>query len=225
MPKVHINAALNNDSSLSGGATKQYYLDLILKEVLSCLNANAISYNTSEINSTDSAGLTFKMSSSEESNGNSGIKILFTSGNPESKRLSTIIYEHMSQIYYDPSKLAISSEEKEYKSDIPIVTIVFENSENEELLEWMKQNIEETAKQIVMSLAEYFSLPYVPCGESYEGVTKKDESIRSQPNLNAEIVGSLESGKKIKVLGQWENWYIVEDNGNLGYIQTEFVEV
>ena len=225
MPRVHINATLYSDDSFSGGATKQYYLDLIVKEIVNCLNANAISYNTGDLNPTDSVCIILKMECLKNPDENNGIEIQFTSGDPDSKRLSCILCDHMKQIYYDPSKVNICSEDENSGVDVPVVTIIFEDSVDLKGLDWVRQNIEEIAKQIIMALDEYFSLPYVPCEKMHVGMARHDESIRDKPSLNSEIVGCLESGKKIKVLGQWENWYIVGKNNDLGYIPTKCIEI
>ena len=225
MPRVYISTDMCKDDSVSEGATKQYYLDLILSEIINCLNANAISYDNERSETKDLVWIVLQIDCSENSENSSGLKILYESGNPESKRLSSIILDHINQIYDDKSSIDVHSQEINNESIRPTIRIIFMDSQNSKNLEWIKQNIEEFSKQIIMSLDEYFGLPYIPCEKTNTGVAKQDESIRGKPNLNSEVVGCTTSGKKINVLGQWEDWYVVGTNNSLGYIQTKFIEL
>ena len=198
---------------------------MILNEIVNCLYANAISYTNENSNEKDLVWIIFQIDSSENNEDSSSFKILYESGNPESKRLSSIILDHMNQVYDDTESIEVRSQEMNNQTNRPLVRIIFMDSQNLKGLDWIKQNIEEFSKQIIMSLDEYFGLPYVPCEKTNTGVAKQDESIRGKPNLNSEVVGCTTSGKKINVLGQWEEWYVVGTNNNLGYIQTKFIEL
>lgn len=225
MPRVYISTDMCKDDSVSEGATKQYYLDLILSEIVNCLNANAISYDNEKSDTNDLVWIVLQIDSSKNNEDPSGLKILYQSGNPESKRLSSIILDHVNQVYEDKVSMDVQPQETINESVRPLVRIIFMDSQNSKNIEWIKQNIEEFSKQIIMSLDEYLGLPYIPCEKTTAGVAKQDESIRGKPNLNSEVVGCTTSGKKIDVLGQWEDWYVVGTNNNLGYIQTKFIEL
>ena len=78
--------------------------------------------------------------------------------------------------------------------------------------------------KILMSLTEFFGIPFVFCEENMYGMATQDESIRKRPNLNSETISSTQENKKIKILGRWENWYIVSNNDDIGYIETKYIE-
>ena len=50
-------------------------------------------------------------------------------------------------------------------------------------------------------------------------------NIRSRPNLNAPIIGQIPKGASVKVLGQWENWYVVDYQGTVGYSSSDYITV
>lgn len=236
MPIVYFKTKTLNNYQFPDGSSDRYYIELLLDEITSCLNANAIRY---EILSSDKNMMlntkneeyiiiNFEMSNDESDNleKNKGIKIIFTEGNPMSKRMSDILLNNIKRISNEDLNLEILSETTNPElQNINQITVVFENLLNSNTIEWLRQNIDEIANQFIMSLTEYFGLPFVPCSDLNIGVVRKDESLRLRPNLNSEIVGSVTGNTKINVLGQWEDWYIVEQNNNLGYIQTKFIEI
>lgn len=223
MANVYFKIMTENDFLLPGGSTADYYLNLIVDETTACLNANGISFS-SEDDAPENATEIGLKTEDLKSTQTPGMKIIFPSGDPESSRLAKIIFENMKKIYFNSSNIKmIPSNTPRGKG--PSVTIAFENPQTEENLTWIRQNTEETAAQIIMSLTEFFGVPYVSCQEMQTGMAKEDESIRSRPNLISAVVGSTNKGEKINVLGQWEDWYIIGENGNIGYIQTKFIEI
>lgn len=233
MPLVYFKTKVQNNYKFPDGSSEQYYLELMTDEITSCLNGNAISYKILTSNYNDFTNsdkeyiiINLEVNDTEDTNKQSKIKILFTEGNPMSKRMSDILLRNITRINDQSSPIEIVTDRTtSNQPSINSITVIFENMLNPKAIEWIRQNIEEISVQFIMSLTEYFGLPFVPCNEMRTGMAKIDESLRLRPNLNSEIVGSVEANKKIDVLGQWEDWYIVGKNNNLGYIQTKFIEI
>lgn len=210
----------------------EYYIKLIAAEIKECLNLSGISYSdepTPEMNEfNDNRSETVQIIFITNNNpgiipsDNKGIYIFFTAGNPESKRLATTLSKNLGNIYYNPLDVKIISENTQ-DSTFPTVTIGmgFENSTQD--INWLRENTEEIAKNIIMSLSEYFGVPFVPCKKSDIAVTTSDVTLRKRPSETAEIVGSLPANTKVKIVSQWENWYVIGENGNLGYVQTKYI--
>ncbi len=236
MPIVYFKTKTFNNYQFPDGSSDRYYTELLLDEITSCLNSNAIRY---EILSSDNNITTnnpneeyivinFEMLNDESNTleKNIGINIIFTEGNPMSKRMSDILLKNIQRVSDENLNLKVLSEMKNSElQTINEITVVFENLLNSNVIEWLRQNIDEIANQFIMSLTEYFGLPFVPCSNTTIGVVKRDESLRLRPNLNSEITGSVAGNTKIDVLGQWEDWYVVKQNNNLGYIQTKFISI
>ena len=237
MPKVCLKSIVYDDKNFPDGGSEKYYLDLILKEIASCINSNGISYiisNQEKIETSSSehtkkdendfAEINFEMHSLNESNETQGVTIFFNEGVPESKRLSEIISQNMKELHYEPSMVKIlhNTSDGNSSSDFS-VKINLGNPLSESDLEWIRDNIEEISQKMIMSLDEYFALPFVACFNPIEGIAIKDESLRKRPTLNSEVVGSVEANSNVNILGQWEDWYIVGSNNELGYIPTKFI--
>ncbi len=212
----------------------EYYVKLIAAEIKECLNLSGINYsdeptpemNKFKYNYSETVQMVFKTNSNPGiiPSDDKGIYIFFTAGNPDSKRLATTLSKNLGNIYYNPLDVKILSGNTQ-NSTFPTVTIGmgFENSTQD--INWLRENTEEIAKNIIMSLSEYFGLPFVPCKKSDIAVTISDVTIRKRPSETAEIVGSLPANTKVKIVSQWENWYVIGENRNLGYVQTKYINI
>ena len=228
MPTAYIGTKENSDKN------KSYYLNLAASEITDCLNANGISYNSinnfnslnvQEIDKLNTAKIILAMNEKPDDYENPGIYITFIAGNSESNRLANIISKNLSNIYSNVKTSAQNAPENVMWQNIASVTIDFKNSENETNNILLMENTEEIAKNIVMSLSEYFGLPFTACAKNKTGITNTDVNVFKRPSTDSDIKGNIEANTKVKILGMWEMWYIVGQNGNIGYVQSKFINV
>lgn len=234
MYTVNLKTSTSKEIFTSDGGVSEYYIKLIIKEISECLNSNGISYNTGDgesyknpRNASETVALTVEMSSSPGlfPGDKTGIYIFFNAGNSESKRMAEIFENNIKNLYHSPQNVKIISNNNLKFDEIPEITISVGYTDSPEDMEWLRNNIDVISKSLVASLCEYFKIPFVGCESFYIGTANSDASIYDKPNLNSQIVGSIESNSKVNVMGQWENWYIVGENHKLGYIQTQFINI
>ena len=106
----------------------EYYIKLIVAEINECLNLSGISYSdktspekdTFQKNNLETAQIIFTVNNNSIPipSDTKGIYIFFTAGNPESKRLATIISKNLGNIHYNPSDVKMISQDGEI-SDFP----------------------------------------------------------------------------------------------------------
>lgn len=205
----------------------EYYIKLIISQIKECINLSGISYSENpNLSNVPLQTAQIIFDSNNELNSipadNGGVYIFFIAGNPESKRLATIISKNLGNIYYDSKNVKIISQ-NEINSDFPTVTIGLGFENNLKDIEWVRENTEEIAKNIVMSLSEYFGLPFVACQKSNIGVTTADVTLYGRPSEMSEIIRSIPANTKVKIVSQWENWYLIGENQHLGYVQNRYV--
>ena len=214
------------------GAKYEYYIELVINELKQCLNANAISYfsegnylNKNIPENAQIVNMGFGVNEKSESlpGVTSGIHIIFGAGNPNSKRLSEILEENLKNFYSDEIPIKIISDERNQNS--VSVTINTGFPDNPEDMAWLRDSTDSVAKAIVLSLCEYFGIPFTGCENQTIGIANTDATIFDKPALNAKILGNITENSKVKINSQWEDWYIVGENGRLGYVQTKFVNV
>ena len=55
------------------------------------------------------------------------------------------------------------------------------------------------------------------------GSSKTDAAIFKRPNINSEIIQTVEPGEKIIIISQWEDWYIISKNSSFGFVHSKFI--
>lgn len=222
----NLNSDSNNQENL------EYYIKLISDELRECLNTNGISYNIPPSNSQNQqiVNLNFSLTNQPDTlaaNSMPTLNIVFQSGNPESTRLANIMEENLKNMYSQDA--SINTVPDTSAINIPntqniSITLNFEYS-NTNTTSWLINNIETISKIIVRSLCEYFGIPFVGCENYLTGIANTDATIFDKPSLNANVIGNTLENSKVKINGQWEDWYIIGENGKLGYIQTKFINI
>ena len=91
---------------------------------------------------------------------------------------------------------------------------------------WIKNNLDEIARVLVLALTEYFGIPFltpVPARSGTVDVNWGALNIRSRPDLQAPILTQAPDGAPLTIINQWQNWYLVNYNGTIGYASRDFV--
>ena len=206
-----------------------YYMMVIYSEIKNMLPQNAMRYNDFQSSCCNNSG---GIGESEgiiiESrlccNCRGSIDILFTPGDPDSKRLAQILEKNLKNVFKNScEKINTIPEKNENSPKIPTVTIRFNFSCSGNNLGWVLKNIENIPPNIIMSLTEFFGIPFAAYQNKKIGSSKTDAAIFKRPNNNSEIIQTVEPGEKIEIIAQWEDWYIIKKNNSSGYIHSKFI--
>ncbi len=160
-----------------------------------------------------------------------GTDIYYSPNSARGKRLADIIAANFKKIYPLPDRVRTIStttlaEVRQTKA--PTVLIETAYHDNPEDAEWIRTHIQEIARNLTQSLTEYFGIPFIEAQPARTGtvVTSRGNlNIRSKPSLDAAVIGSAPMGATLQVLGQWNDWYVVEYNGVTGYANSRYIEV
>lgn len=226
MPTIYINTK-NDYKSKNDSSNCEYYSNLISSEIKNALNSNAISLANNIIEREaseeipDFSNINLQIDSENNNSSDYIISISYKSGDPQSQRLKNILEINLKNIIPENTDIKTTeAEENDFEEDV----IIKINCSNEENFRWLRNNIENLSAAIIMSLTEYFGIPFIPYTGVIYGRAIKDANIFRRPSTKSEIVQTLTEGEKIKLLSQWEDWYVAEKNGILGYINTYFID-
>ena len=231
MYTLNLNFSENLKNTSATGENLEYYIKLISKELEECLNANGISYNTPPSNSQNEQGvnLNFDISNRQNAtNPNPTLNLIFQGGNPEAARLANIMAANLKNMYSNEisiNTIADQTAPTDMNPQNTSLTLDFEYGNNTNIADWLMNNIELTASLIVASLCEYFGIPFIGCENNFTGIANSTATIFDKPSLNANVVGNTLQNSRVRINGQWENWYIIGENGKLGYVQTKFINI
>ena len=50
-------------------------------------------------------------------------------------------------------------------------------------------------------------------------------NLRAAPSSSGTVIANLPNGAEVTVYGEWQGWYVVEYNGQMGYAAAAFIEI
>ncbi len=245
MPIIYLSPSTQEYNLYVTGGTEEYYMNLIADAMVPYLRSSGIQYvrNTPDMTAASSirasnAGnfdlhLAIHSNASPESLAGQlqGSDIYYYPSSWQGKRVAEIIAQNIKAIYPTPSlvrALPTTALGEVSKTYAPSAFIEIAYHDNIDDATWIINNIDDIARVIVLSLTEYFDIPFVTPQPPRQGtVTIRSGylNIRSKPNTYSAVIGKAYNGQPITVLGEWQGWYVVDYNGIVGYAKADYIEV
>lgn len=160
-----------------------------------------------------------------------GSDIYYFPGSVQGQRAANIFAQNIRQIYPLPElvrTLTSRSIGELRLTRAPAVFLELAYHDNPEDAAWIIGNIDTIARTLVKSLTDYFGIPFITPGPEYTGtvtVTSGYLNIRSRPSTSAPVIARAYDGAQLTILGQWQDWYVVEFGSVTGYANAAYVEV
>ena len=243
MPVIYLSPSTQENNYFVNGGTEEYYMNLLADYMVPYLDASGIRYtrNTPSMNAVTSiaasnAGnydLHLALHSNAAPEGRYGTArgslIFYYPGSPEGQRAAQIIADGLKAIYPIPNLVRAESttaigEVRRVRAPSVFIELAFHD--NEEDANWIKQNLPSIARNLVLSLTEYFGIPFFENDLNRTGTVDINWgvlNIRSRPNTNAPIVARAEDGSYLTIHNRDNGWYLVTYNGVVGYAKDDFV--
>ena len=121
-----------------------------------------------------------------------GIDIYYAPNSADSEMLATIIANNLQRIYALPNQVlarptASLGEVLQTKAVAVLAEIGYHDNEADE--QWIRGNLDRIAQNLVLSLTDYFGIPFIPAGEPFYGTV---DTNGSRLNLRS----SLDRGRR-----------------------------
>lgn len=158
-----------------------------------------------------------------------GIDVYYSPYSYESERLATIIANNLQDIYPLPNKsraLPTTSLGEVTKTRAVSVLAEIGYHDNPADEEWLKANLGAIARSLVLSLTDYFGIPYIEPGTVTRGIVTTSGSglnLRSYPSFEGGVIGSIPQGSSVIIYSQYNGWYVVGYGDLLGYASSDFI--
>lgn len=245
MPTIYLSPSTQEANIYVTGGSEEYWMNLLADELEPWLTSSGIKYvrNTPQMTAASSIrasnsgnfDLHLALHSNAAPEGKygtaRGIIAFYAPNSQNGQRAAVLIAENLRSIYPLPDK--VRAEATTYLGEVtrtraPAVLVEIGYHDNEEDAEWITSNLEAIAEKLALSLTEYFGIPLIPPQAPQTGrvVTGSGSlNIRKYPNTAGEVIGSAPRGAVLTVLGQWNNWYVVNYNGLVGYASADYIRI
>ena len=158
-----------------------------------------------------------------------GVIAFYYPGSANGKRAADIFVRNLKDVYPLPDKVyasattALGEVRQPY---MPSVLLELGYHDNTADALWVENNLEAIAANLVLSLTEYFGLPFVVPLTPWRGTVRTQGgplNLRAAPALNSAVVAAMPDGAPVTVYGRYQDWYTVGYNGLLGYAFADYI--
>ena len=149
----------------------------------------------------------------------------------QGKRAATIIADGLKAIYPLPNLVraeATTAIGEVRRTRAPSVLLELAFHDNAADAAWIKNNLDAIARNLVLSLTEYFNIPFFEQEHLRSAVVDVDWgalNLRAQPSQDAPVLAQIPDGAALTLRNQYQNWYLTEYNGITGYIDGRYASL
>lgn len=243
MPIIYLSPSTQENNYYVTGGTEEQWMNRLADAMEPYLTASDIQYvrNTPEMTAASSirasnAGnydlhLALHSNAAPEGQYGSarGIIVFYYPASSAGQRASLIIADNLKSIYPLPNLVRAESttaigEVRRVRA--PSVFLEIGYHDNPDDAAWVTNNLDAIARNLVLSLTEYFGLPFLEPVQPRQAVVDVSWgtlNIRDRPNTSAPIIARAADGTALTVINQWQGWYLVQLNGILGWASGNFI--
>ncbi len=246
MPTIYLSPSTQEANIyVTDGNSEEYYMNKIADAMEPYLRSSGIKYvrNTPQMTAASSiaqsnagdydAHIALHSNAAPEGRYGEvrGSEVYFYPYSNNSRRLADIIANNLKEIYPIPDRVRAVPTTflgEVTRTRAPAVLIEFAYHDNVDDATWIQENITPIAENVVLSLTEFFGIPFITPQQVRIGTVNLSSgnlNIRSKPDINAPIIGKIPNGAKVTVYSQYDGWYVVGYENTVGYVASRYIVI
>ena len=243
MPIIYLSPSTQENNYYVTGGTEEQWMNRLADAMEPYLTASGIRYvrNTPEMTAASSIrasnsgnyDLHVALHSNAAPEGQygsaRGIIVFYYPGSSNGQRAALIMADNLKNIYPLPNSVraeASTAIGEVRRVRAPSVFLEIGYHDNPDDAAWVTGNLDAIARNLVLSLTEYFGLPFLEPQAPRSAVVDVSWgylNIRDRPNRTAAVLARAYDGAALTVLNQWQGWYLVRFQGILGWASGNFI--
>ena len=243
MPIIFLSPSTQeNNAYVTGSGSEEYWMNRLADAMIPYLNSCGIRYtrNTPDMTAGSSIRLAnqgwydfyLALHSNAAGEGNyggvRGIIAFYYPTSSQGQRAAQIFVNNLREIYPLPDKVVARSTTtlgEIRDSKFPANLLELGYHDNYEDARWIEGNIPEIARNLVLSLTDYFDIPFIWPTTPWEGTVQVSGTLnlRSRPSTSSSVVTSIPNGAQVQVYGRYEDWYVVRYGDYVGYAAAQYI--
>lgn len=243
MPIIYLSPSTQEGNFYVNGGTEEEWMNRLADAMVPYLQASGIQYvrNTPNMTAADSirasnAGnydlhLALHSNAAPEAIYGQvrGIIVFYYPSSIEGRRASVLMADNLKAIYPLPNNVRAEGttaigEVRRVRA--PSVFLELGYHDNPDDAAWVKNNLDAIARNLVLSLTEYFGIPFLEPRSPRSAVVDVNWgylNIRSRPSTSAPVIARAYDGAALTVINQWQGWYLVQFDNVVGYASSDFI--
>ena len=245
MPSLFLSPSTQDQNPYVIGGSEEYYMNLVADAMEPYLRANGIAFTrnnpagtvTDSINQSNSGTYDLHLALHSNAAGTAnagrvrGTDVYYAEGSNNGQRAAYIIADNFKDIYPLPDRvraLATTRLAEVTRTRAPAVLVEIAYHDNADDANWIAGNIPAIARNLSQSVNDYFGLPFVEPIPIRSGVVTTgggNLNVRAYPSADGTVIGSIPNGGAVQVTGRYEDWYVIDYNGLLGYANSRYIRL
>lgn len=245
MPSLFLSPSTQDQNPYVIGGSEEYYMNLVADAMEPYLRANGIAFTrnnpkgtvTDSINQSNSGTYDLHLALHSNAAGAAnagrvrGTDVYYAEGSNNGQRAAYIIADNFKDIYPLPDRvraLATTRLAEVTRTRAPAVLVEIAYHDNADDANWIAGNIPAIARNLSQSVNDYFGLPFVEPIPIRSGVVTTgggNLNVRAYPSADGTVIGSIPNGGAVQVTGRYEDWYVIDYNGLLGYANSRYIRL
>lgn len=243
MPSIYLSPSTQEFNPYIGGGNEELYMNLIADAMEPYLAASGITFtrNTPDMTAASSIAasnmgnydLHLALHSNATGSGDGsrrGSEIYYFPTSEKGKRFADIAAKNLQLIYPLPNMVKTvptTSLGEVRRVKAPGVLIELAYHDNPQDADWIRNNIDSIAQNLVLSLTEYFGIPFntpQPIYTASVATRGSNLNVRYTPSLSGSVIGSIPNGAEVTVFATLPDWSLVNYNSLVGYVNNAFLQ-
>lgn len=246
MPIIYLSPSTQESNPyITGSGSEEYNMNLLADAMEPYLLSNGIRWNRNTPDMTAASSirqanegyydLYLALHSNASGQGEAspvrGIIAFYYPGSTQGQRAAEIFAENLRSIYPLPDKVrtqATTTLGEVRQPKFPSVLLEIGYHDNWSDAYWIENNTDAIARNLVLSLTEYFGLPFIYPMEPRGGTVRVNYgtlTLRSYPATYGTVIANMPGGSSVTVYGQWQGWYVVHYGDLVGYAAAEYIQL
>ena len=244
LPFLYLSPSTQQFNPYITSGNEEYWMNLIADAMEPYLRASGINFRRNDPDTSAAAAIResnagtydfhLALHSNAAGDANSGnirgIDVYFYPTSQDGLAMANILVDNLRTIYPLPDRVrAISTTAigEVRRTNAPSVLIELGYHDNVEDATWVENNVEEIARSIVLSVTEYFGLPFVTPQAVQTGTVTAAGGLnfRSYPTASSASYLLIPQGASVDVYGLENGWYTIGYNGLLGFGAAQYISV
>ena len=244
MPIIYLSPSTQEwNAYVTGSGSEEYNMNLLADAMIPYLLSNGIQYRrnrpemtaATSIREANTGYYDFYLALHSNASGsghygeNRGIIAFYYPGSTEGKRAADLFVKNLRTIYPLPRQArtqATTSLGEVRQPKFPAVLLEIGYHDNYADATWVEGHMDEIAQKLVLSLTEFFGLPFIWPMTPREGTVTIDHgtlNLRSYPSATGTILTGMPNGSRVRIYGQWQGWYVVHYENYVGYAAEAYI--
>ena len=242
MPTIYLSPSTQEFNPYNGGGNEEFYMNLIADAMEPYLASSGIQFvrNTPQMTAASSIAasnsgvydLHFALHSNATGSGDGSVRgseVYYNPNRADSKRFAEIVAKNLKLIYPIPQNVRTvptTTLGEVVRTKAPGVLVEIAYHDNAEDAQWIRDNIELIAANLVVSLTEYFGIPFntpVPITVANVATNGGNLNVRTKPSVDAFLIGRIPNGAEVTVYARVPDWALVGYDKIVGYVRDSYL--